>query len=78
MTLRALVTVDPPTGIVIFLHGWWASRIGGSSANALTPDTLANLGGGSAMHDTRVEVERHSSSRGILDRRQDAARRDPV
>jgi hypothetical protein len=44
--------------IVILLHGWWASRIGGSSANALTPDSLADLGGGGTLHDTWVEVEK--------------------
>jgi anaerobic selenocysteine-containing dehydrogenase len=58
VTLRAQVTDEMQPGVVIFLHGWWASRIGGSSANALTPDTLADLGGGSSIHDTWVEVER--------------------
>ena len=43
--------------IVLFLHGWWASRIGGSSANALTGHTLADMGGASTLHDTWVEVE---------------------
>jgi anaerobic selenocysteine-containing dehydrogenase len=57
VTLRALVTDDMQPGIVIFLHGWWASRIGGSSANALTSDVLADLGGGSTLHDAWVEVE---------------------
>jgi anaerobic selenocysteine-containing dehydrogenase len=58
VTLRVQVTDEMQPGVVIFLHGWWASRIGGSSANALTPDTLADLGGGSSIHDTWVEVER--------------------
>jgi anaerobic selenocysteine-containing dehydrogenase len=58
VTLHAHVTDDMQPGVVIFLHGWWASRIGGSSANALTPDTLADLGGGSSIHDTWVEVEK--------------------
>jgi hypothetical protein len=44
--------------VVAMLHGWWASRIGGSSANALTHDELADFGGGSAMHDCHVEVVR--------------------
>ncbi len=56
VVLRAELTDDMRPGIVIFLHGWWASRIGGSSANALTPDTLADLGGGSTLHDTWVDV----------------------
>jgi anaerobic selenocysteine-containing dehydrogenase len=59
VTLRAQVTDDMLPNIVILLHGWWASRIGGSSANALTPDSLADLGGGGTLHDTWVEVEKN-------------------
>jgi len=58
VTLRAQVTDDMLPNIAILLHGWWASRIGGSSANALTPDSLADLGGGGTLHDTWVEVEK--------------------
>lgn len=58
VTLAAEVTGDAQRGCVLMLHGWWASRIGGSSANALTRDDLADAGGGSAMHDTWVQVER--------------------
>ncbi|MFQ5669571.1 MAG: molybdopterin-dependent oxidoreductase, partial [Acidobacteriota bacterium] len=58
LTLRAQVTDEMQPAIVVLLHGWWASRIGGASANALTPDTLADLGGGSRLHDTWVEVEK--------------------
>jgi len=35
------------------------SRIGGSSANALTPNSIADLGGGGTLHDTWVEVEKN-------------------
>jgi anaerobic selenocysteine-containing dehydrogenase len=58
VTLRAQLTDDMLPNIVILLHGWWASRIGGSSANALTPDSLADLGGGGTLHDTWVDVEK--------------------
>jgi len=58
VTLRAEVTDDMQPSIVILLHGWWASRIGGSSANALTSEILADLGGGSTLHDTWVQVEK--------------------
>ena len=59
VTLHAEVTDAMLPGMVIFLHGWWASRIGGSSANALTTgDVLADFGGGSSLHDVWVEVER--------------------
>jgi anaerobic selenocysteine-containing dehydrogenase len=60
VSLTALVTDDMQPGVVILLHGWWASRIGGSSANALTSETLADLGGGSTLHDNWVEVVRSS------------------
>jgi hypothetical protein len=40
-------------------QGYWASLLrGGSSASALTPDGLADLGGGGFFHGARVEVER--------------------
>ena len=58
VALAAELTEDMQPGIVALLHGWWASRIGGSSANALTSAVLADLGGGSSLHDTWVEVER--------------------
>jgi hypothetical protein len=37
------------------------SRIGGASANALTSDALADLGGGSRLHDVWVDVGRAPS-----------------
>jgi anaerobic selenocysteine-containing dehydrogenase len=47
-----------PPGVVAVPSGWWASLSpGATSANALTPDTLTDLGGGCAFHDTLVEVE---------------------
>ena len=44
-------------GVVAMLHGWWASRIGGASANALTREALADFGGGGTLHDAWVQVE---------------------
>lgn len=45
--------------LVTMSHGWWPSLVsGGATANALTTGRLADLGGGSAMYDTRVEVEK--------------------
>jgi anaerobic selenocysteine-containing dehydrogenase len=58
LSLAASVTEEAQRNTVFMLHGWWASRIGGSSANALTGDELADFGGGSSMHDTWVEVAR--------------------
>ena len=46
-------------GLVAMPHGWWPSLMeGGSSANALTPDGLTDMGRGSDFHDARVEVEK--------------------
>ena len=41
-------------GVVAMPHGWW--RALGASANALTSDGLADLGGGGDLYGTRVEV----------------------
>jgi len=60
LSLRAELTDDMHPNVVIMLHGWWASRIGGSSANGLTRDGLADLGGGGSLHDTWVEVQKNS------------------
>jgi anaerobic selenocysteine-containing dehydrogenase len=43
-------------GVVAMPHGWWRSL--GASANALTSDGLADLGGGGDFYGTRVEVSR--------------------
>jgi anaerobic selenocysteine-containing dehydrogenase len=58
VSLVAELTDAMLPNIVIMLHGWWASRIGGSSANALTSDGLTDLGGGGSIHDVWVEVEK--------------------
>jgi anaerobic selenocysteine-containing dehydrogenase len=45
-------------GVVSMPSGWWASLSpGGSSANALTPDGLSDLGGGGDFHDALVQVQ---------------------
>ena len=59
VTARARVGDTVPQGVVALPSGWWASLSpGGTSANALTPQRLTDLGGGCAFHDTLVEVER--------------------
>ena len=53
-----------PPGVVALPSGWWASLVeGGAAANALTSDTVTDLGGGCAFHDTLVEVERADATR---------------
>jgi anaerobic selenocysteine-containing dehydrogenase len=56
LTARISDRIRP--GVVSMPSGWWASLSpGGSSANALTPDGLSDLGGGGDFHDTLVQVE---------------------
>lgn len=50
-------------GVVALPSGWWASHSpGGSSANALTSDGLADGGRGGDFHDTLVQVSPASGS----------------
>jgi anaerobic selenocysteine-containing dehydrogenase len=59
LEIRALVADATLEGVVTMPHGFWASLLkSGSSANALTPDGLSDLGGGGALYDARVEVEK--------------------
>lgn len=63
VVLRARVGDGVRPGVVAMPHGWWPSRSpSGASANALTSDGLADLGGGSDLYSTRVEVERVTTS----------------
>jgi anaerobic selenocysteine-containing dehydrogenase len=55
---HARVGTKVPSGVAALPSGWWASLAeGDASANALTHDTLTDLGGGCAFHDVLVEVE---------------------
>ena len=46
-------------GVVCIPQGHWASLMdGGSSANALTPDALSDMGDGSAFQESIVEVSK--------------------
>jgi anaerobic selenocysteine-containing dehydrogenase len=57
VTLRARVGDRVRPGVCAMPSGWWASLSqGGSSANVLTRDGLADIGGGGDFHDTLVEV----------------------
>ena len=60
----ARVGATVPPGVVALPSGWWASLVeGGSAANALTSDTVTDLGAGCAFHDALVEVERAEPAR---------------
>lgn len=55
ITARIQEKVRP--GVVCMPQGFWQSLLkGGSSANALTPDLLTDMGDGSALQEARVEV----------------------
>jgi anaerobic selenocysteine-containing dehydrogenase len=55
--LAAQVSDAVRAGVVCMPFGWWRDQHrSGTSANTLTSDALTDLGGGSAFHDTRVEV----------------------
>jgi anaerobic selenocysteine-containing dehydrogenase len=50
---------DLSPGVVFLPKGIWShNTLSGTTANALVPDTLADLGGGACFNDARVEVER--------------------
>jgi anaerobic selenocysteine-containing dehydrogenase len=57
LLLTARVGEGVRPGVVSVAHGWWRSLSGGS-ANDLTSDGLADLGGGGDFFGTRVEVTR--------------------
>jgi anaerobic selenocysteine-containing dehydrogenase len=51
------ITPEVCPGVVALPKGLWArSTENGSTANALAPDTLADLGGGACFNDARVQV----------------------
>jgi anaerobic selenocysteine-containing dehydrogenase len=56
---RARLTDDVRPGVASLPKGLWSHNTeNGSTANALAPDTLSDLGGGACYNDARVEVER--------------------
>jgi anaerobic selenocysteine-containing dehydrogenase len=58
LVLPARITNRLRPGVAAIPFGWWATQhAGGTSANALTNDTLTDTGGGVAFSDTLVEVE---------------------
>ena len=56
---RAHVDSGMREGVVFLPKGLWSHNTeSGTTANALSPDTLTDLGGGACFNDARVEVER--------------------
>ena len=57
MLLKARIRNKVRQGVVCLPQGYWPSLLkGGSSANALTNDTLTDMGDGAALQEARVEV----------------------
>jgi len=55
----ARLSADLRPGVVLLPKGLWShNTLSGTTANAVAPDTLADLGGGACFNDARVEVER--------------------
>lgn len=55
---QANVTPEVRIGVLSMPKGLWSkSTLNGQTANALAPDTLADLGGGACFNDTRVQIQ---------------------
>jgi anaerobic selenocysteine-containing dehydrogenase len=60
--VRARVSADLRPGVVFLPKGLWSRHtLSGTTANALAPDTLTDLGGGACFNDARVQVEKSPS-----------------
>jgi len=56
---RARLDSGMREGVVFLPKGLWSHNTdSGTTANALSPDTLTDIGGGACFNDARVEVER--------------------
>ncbi|MEM6992661.1 MAG: molybdopterin dinucleotide binding domain-containing protein, partial [Myxococcota bacterium] len=55
---RAHISDHVRPGVVSLAKGLWSHRMGGdgSTANAVAPDTLTDLGGGATFNDARVQL----------------------
>lgn len=57
--VAARLSPDLRPGVVLLPKGLWSRHTSsGATANALAPDTLADLGGGACFNDARVQVEK--------------------
>ena len=55
-------SADLQPGVVCLHKGLWAhNTLSGNTSNAVSPDTLTDLGGGACFNDARVEVTRLAS-----------------
>jgi len=55
---RVVHNPDLPAGVALIPKGLWShNTLNGNTANALSPDCLADLGGGACFNDAAIEVE---------------------
>jgi anaerobic selenocysteine-containing dehydrogenase len=60
--VTARLTRDLKPGVVLLSKGLWSHQtLSGTTANALAPDTLTDLGASACFNDARVEVARGST-----------------
>jgi len=65
VTCHAAVSPTVRPGTVSLPKGLWGRHtLNGSTANALTPDTLTDIGAGACFNDARVQVERVAGGAG--------------
>jgi anaerobic selenocysteine-containing dehydrogenase len=63
----AVLSEDTLPGQVVVEGIWWHKFMpGGRGVNVLTPDGLADMGGGPAFHSTMVDVARADPSEAIF------------
>ncbi len=56
--LKAKHSRDMKPGVVVLPKGLWShNTLSGTTSNAVSPDTLTDLGGGACFNDARVQVE---------------------
>ena len=66
MRINARLSELVKRGMVTMPKGVWRrSTKNGYTSNALTPDTLTDLGGGACFNDARVQVEKIESTREV-------------
>jgi anaerobic selenocysteine-containing dehydrogenase len=59
VVLAARLTRNVRRGVVVIHKGWWARHTrNGFSSNALSPDTLSDIGDGACFNDARIQVAR--------------------
>jgi anaerobic selenocysteine-containing dehydrogenase len=61
--VRARLSTAVRPGVVVLPKGLWSRHtLNGATSNALSPDTLSDIGGGACFNDARVEVRRARTS----------------